>query len=486
MAWTPQHPGGGALTAVALDPLLVVPALVLFAGALTVGIVNWRWSLYGLLCYLPVSGIAILAAYGEREERAAAVLAKDFLFVIPAYVGFAVWAIRSRRNVFFPGAPIALFAALAGVVVVQAFNPALPNRLVGLIGMKIWLLYLPLFLLGYHLVRSRADLSRVLTVMSVLAVVPAAIGITEAALIYGGMEETVYGAYGEAAAAATQNYVAFSLPGGGILRRIPSTFSSFYQYYLFLAAMIAVVYAWWRGALRGPVGSWLGGALWLLMLAAVFLMGVRGAFLFIPLLVGLILVLERGSENRLPLRGWTAVVAGTAVGLAVVAAGVLGIFSHVWETLSGEFGDVVVDSTREAVSATWVGLGSGIDSTGSRYAFGEEEAAPGVDGKFHESWYVKTYLELGILGFAIVVALLGTIAVRSVRAHLRLRSGRLRVVSAAFVALLLWTMIYNVKAQYMDFDPLNVYFWLLAGMIARLPALDDGDEPATAARAGPS
>ena len=472
------------MSTVSLDPWLVVAAAVLGAVALAVGIVNWRWSLYGLLCYLPVSGIAILAAYGDREEHAAAVLAKDFLFVIPAYVGFAVWAIRSRRDVFFPGAPIALFAALAGVVVVQAFNPALPNRLVGMIGMKIWLFYLPLFLLGYHFVRSRVELARVLGLMSILAVVPATIGIVEAAFIYSGMEETVYGAYGEAAAAATQNYVAFSLPGGGTLRRIPSTFSSFYQYYLFLAAMIAVVYAWWRGALRGRLGSWLGGVLWLLMLAAVFLMGARGAFLFIPLLVVLILALDRGSENRLPLRGRAAVLAGAGVGLALVAAGALGIFNHVWETLSGEFGDVIVDSTREAVSETWVGLGSGIDSTGSRYAFGPDDAAPGVDGKFHESWYVKTYLELGILGLAIVLALLGTIAVQSVKVHLRLRNGRLRIVSAAFLALLIWTLIYNAKAQYMDFDPLNVYFWLLAGMLARLPALDD--EPAAASRADPS
>ena len=464
--------------------MLVVPAAVLVAAALAVGVVNWRWSLYGLLCYLPVSGIAILAAHGEGEERAGAVLAKDFLFVIPAYVGFAVWAIRSRRNPFFPGAPIWLFVALAVVVVIQTFNPALPNRLVGVIGMKIWLFYLPLFVLGYHFVRSRAELGRVLGLMSVLAIVPASVGIVEAALIYAGREETVYAAYGDAAAAATQNYVAFQLPGGGLLRRIPSTFSSFYQYYLFLAAMIAVVYAWWRGAVRGRLGGWIGGGLWVLMLAAVFLMGARGAFLFIPLLVLLILVLDRGSENRLALRGRGAVVAAAAVVVAVVTAAVIGIFAHVWETLSGEFGDVIVDSAREAVSATWIGLGSGIDSTGSRYAFGEEEAAPGVDGKFHESWYVKTYLELGVIGLAIVVALLGTIAVRSTKAHLALRNGRLRVISAALLALLLWTLVYNVKAQYMDFDPLNVYFWLLAGMLARFPALDD--EPTEAARAAPT
>ena len=49
---------------------------------------RWRWPLYALLVYLPVSGIAILAAYPGRTDRAVAILAKDFLFVIPAYALF--------------------------------------------------------------------------------------------------------------------------------------------------------------------------------------------------------------------------------------------------------------------------------------------------------------------------------------------------------------------------------------------------------------
>jgi hypothetical protein len=448
---------------------VAIAGLLVVAVGLAVGIANWRWSIYGLLCYLPVSGIAILAAYGDREPHAAAVLAKDFVFVIPAYVGFLVWAWRCRRPIFFPGAPVALFAALAGVVLVQAFNPALPNHLVGVIGIKVWLFYVPLFLLGYHLVRSREEVFRLFGLMSVLALVPALIGILEAALIYGGYDNAVYRMYGDAADAATQNRVQFEIAGGS-LRRIPSTFSSFYQYYLFLASMIAVSYAWWRGAATTRVPGWLRAAVWLLLLTAVFVMGQRGAFVFVPLLVVLLVLLDRRPENRLSLR--RAVPVALVVAAALALAAVLGVVSHTVETLEGEFGDVVVTSAREAVSETWVGLGAGIDSTGSRYAFGEDEAAPGVNGKFHEGWYVKAYLELGVLGLAIVLAFLGTIAVRGIQAHLQLERQKIGVISAAIVSLLIWTLIYNVKAQYMDFDPLNVYFWLLAGILVKLPSLE--------------
>ncbi len=69
---------------------------VAFVLGLAVGLRNWRWSVYALILYIPVSGIAIIAAHGHRFERAEAVLAKDFLFVLPAYLGFLVSYLRGR------------------------------------------------------------------------------------------------------------------------------------------------------------------------------------------------------------------------------------------------------------------------------------------------------------------------------------------------------------------------------------------------------
>ena len=37
-----------------------------FAGFLLIGIHNWRWSVYGLLFYLPYAGIPILAFYPSK------------------------------------------------------------------------------------------------------------------------------------------------------------------------------------------------------------------------------------------------------------------------------------------------------------------------------------------------------------------------------------------------------------------------------------
>jgi len=321
---------------------------------------RWRWPLYALLVYLPVSGVAVLAAYPGRTDRAVAILAKDFVFVIPAYVLFLGFFILRKTRFWFRGAPLVLFGLLALIVVIQAFNPKLPNHLVGLIGIKVWLFYIPLFFLGYHLVQNRQQLFRVLGLMSLVAIVPAVIGLVEVILYYTGHAQTVYDAYGASAKPATQGFTTFVLSNGCTIRRVPSTFSFFYQYYLFGAAMVAVSFAWWRGSRPAGKQLWAGGVVFVLIFVAAMFSGVRLGFVVIPLLVAAIILLALRSANRLP---WMAVAAGVAC-LAIAggtAAGYCGLAAHLTSTTSEETHTLGPKSVSEAVHKTWLGLGAGSD-----------------------------------------------------------------------------------------------------------------------------
>jgi hypothetical protein len=91
---------------------------------------------------------------------------------------------------------------------------------------------------------------------------------------------------------------------------------------------------------------------------------------------------------------------------------------------------------------------------------------------WQESWWVKAVLELGVIGLFLAIVLYGGIAVRAVSGHIRLRDPGFRAVSAGITALLIWTLLYNFKAQYIDFDPLNVYYWFLAGVLMKIFVLD--------------
>src|SRR2546426_10481620 len=77
--------GAAVSSAVALGRGDLVVGAFIAATALVVGLYNWRWSVYGVLAYLPFSGIPIL--FGLPNAALAALL-KDLLFIVPAYVGY--------------------------------------------------------------------------------------------------------------------------------------------------------------------------------------------------------------------------------------------------------------------------------------------------------------------------------------------------------------------------------------------------------------
>ena len=105
---------------------------------------------------------------------------------------------KSRRNVVFPGFPLLAVVLLAGLVVVEIFNPLLRSLLVGLVGAKVWLIYIPMALIGYQLIRSRRDLDYLLNLMCLTAILPAVVGIAEAILYYTGHTHFVHSLYGPA------------------------------------------------------------------------------------------------------------------------------------------------------------------------------------------------------------------------------------------------------------------------------------------------
>jgi hypothetical protein len=445
--------------------------LMVFAGllgGLLFGLADWRRSIYGLLIYLPFSGIPIVLLYPHVIP---ALLAKDLLFIIPAYVGFLAKQIANRRPISYGGAPIWPLTAFAVLVIAQVFNPDLPSRLVGAIGAKVWLFYIPLCFLGYHLVNDRRDLHRLLGVISIVAVLPALIGISEALLIYAGQEDIVYRAYGPAAAATTQNFARFQFAGGGTLLRIPSTFSFGGQYFSFTAVMVAVTYAWWRGALSRTPAAALGMVLWIVLLLAAFLSGARGAFLSIPFLVMLMVFLDRQGK-LVPLRWAVAPVAFLACSTVVMRASTASVLQHTMETLGQEFGDLVLNGFRNAVSLTLFGLGTGINTNAARYAFPQVGQFQFVNGTWYENWYVKVLLELGLPGLILLVVSMATIVIGMFRRHHHLRDTQLRAVSASLLALVVWNLLYSVKGGFIDIDPMNVYFWLFVGVMAKIPVLD--------------
>lgn len=474
--------GAGAILGAGVAVGLAIPlaALLLVGVATYVGLRHWRWSIYGLLAYFPFSGIPFVLLY---PNTAPAGLLKDFLFVLPAYAGFFGTAIVKRQRITYPGLPLVTGGLFAAMVCVQAFNPSVPSPLAAAVGVKVWLLYMPMMVLGYHLVDNRRDLGRLLGLLSVTAIIPAAIGIVEAGLIYSGQAATVNAFYGDAAATVTQGFGVLSV-GGADIQRVASTFPFAAQYLVFLTVMVAVTLAWWRGGFERIQGGdtavaqkGLAALLCLLMVVAAFLSGSRGAFVLVPLILVLALVLERRRGIG---RGFAVVgvVAAMLVAISVFGASSSGFVKSLSQHTSDQFSLIFTSGVEESLQTTTTGLGTGSDTNAARYVLSDPSTTlTTVGGVRQESWYVKALVELGVLGLILLVTLLCVVFWGALRGHFQIRDSGLRSVSAALLALLVVHVLYNVKGQYPDIDPLNVYLWLFLGLLARVAALDRTRSP---------
>src|SRR5258708_30830609 len=65
------------------------------------------------------------------------------------------------------------------LVLLEAFNPHVLNWKVAAIGVKVWLFYLPLVIVGYYWLETQNDLLKVLRLILVLAWIPATVGFIE-------------------------------------------------------------------------------------------------------------------------------------------------------------------------------------------------------------------------------------------------------------------------------------------------------------------
>ncbi len=135
---------------------------------------RWRWGILAVLVYVTVEGLVGNLLYPETYP----VLLKDGL-IAGAYVGFGTSLLVQQERWMVPKWVVYPYVALVALCVVETFNPRGYDPLVALVGFRVLVFYVPLFVLGFHLVRSGLETDR-LAVFLILASIPiTAFGIAE-------------------------------------------------------------------------------------------------------------------------------------------------------------------------------------------------------------------------------------------------------------------------------------------------------------------
>jgi hypothetical protein len=421
---------------------------------------DWRWGIWGMIAYLPFVGVPEIITYPNTTLP---VLAKDILFVAPCYMSLGARLLTRRLRIHSNGLPWQLFLLFGALNVVELFNPSLSSKYVGLIGIKIWLLYIPLAFIVPLVIDSIKSLRTLLRAFVYLSAVPAALGLVEFLLIHAGKTDIVYRWYGKAASAMFYKGY-FKLGGQAFLTRIPSTFPSPAQYEYFLLTSVACGFA----LLALERESKRVGLTWAIIGAdciAALTSGERGAFIYVLFLLALTALWTGGVKGLL--RMIPTAVGSLGATVLLFGGAAAGLYSLISQVTVAYGQQIFTQQITQALQTAVLGLGPGMDSQAAGHYGGESASFAWLA----EGWWSRVIYELGLPGLALIAGIWLVIVWRGWMIWRCLQDRALARVAACLVVYVIVMLYVSLKSTPLDQDPSNVYIWLVVGLLPCLPGI---------------
>ncbi len=456
-----------------------------FAGALILAAsFKYPWqALYGFLIYLPLGGTITYAIGGGNNPLLQ--LAKD-AFYIPAVIAVYQTCKAKRLPFILPvnlKTPLMFLLGYCLLVLLfvngaqQFSSKGEKPFFMGILGLKVFLGYLPLIPCGYYVMKKKADFYLIMRITTTLAIVCCSLGFLQYMFLKTGRCQ---GTVGEGAALFKASVESRCLVGGSLLYspeqgviRLPGTFVAPWQWgwYVISCAFFTFATAFSDRKFVWRIAGMLGMAMTLLMAV---LSGQRIALIIVPIVI-IALLFVTGQVANLK-RFLPIAIAMGILGVGAMAAFPdivnerIASFSSRWEAspptdfIADQFGFV-----GDLAGIFGRGLGR---ATNSARTFGET--------KLIETYYPKLLYEIGPIGVLLFLVLVTTLTVSTFKAYRKVKDKNLRASGAA-----LWTFIlfisYNTYYYPLDVDPVAVYYWFMAGMILKLPDFDQEVEEEEAA-----
>jgi hypothetical protein len=442
-----------------------------------------RQALFAFLIYMPFGG-TITYYIGNSPVLQ---LAKD-AFYIPALIAF--WQSCRQKNLpLIPNkaikTPLFILLGLCLLTLIfinggQQFNPpplrpfqTPPNEMplaMGILGLKVFLGYVPLIGCAYYLIRDKKDFLFLSRLQIVLILTCCALGFIQYLLLLTGVCEGTRNATGNDLFRATLEarcYFGGSLlysPSQGVIR-LPGTFVAPWQWAWFLISSTFFAFA---------TGFTDPSLLWRLLglgsLVSVFInsviSGQRIALALVPVCFVILLLLTgqvRNLQRFIPIGVGLALILGIAmISNPEVVQERTDSFISRWEASPPE--EFIVQQFEENWKNVASPIGSGLGrATNSARALGST--------KLVETYYPKVLWEVGILGVLGFLGLVTTLTISAFKTYRSIKNRNFRTYGAAMWVFILF-ISYNTYYYPLDVDPVAVYYWFFAGVLFKLPVLE--------------
>lgn len=471
----------GVLLAIPLAVAINPKIGVMMIGAIPIARLSLKYprqAIWAFLIYTPFSGTVTYALGGSAILQ----LAKDG-FYLPGLYGFYQEARRKHLPLIVHKSLTFPLYALVGITLLtlfavnlpQQFNPPFPDDkapfLLGLLGIKVFLGYIPLAFITFYLTKGLKELLIITRLHTILAVTCCFLGFVQYMMLATGRCEGTDHLTGQDLFRATTDARCFV--GGSLLWspsqnmiRLPGTFVAPWQWAWFLIANAFLTFA---TAFNDPSPLWriigLGGMAGVFVNAVIS--GQRIALALVPVVTIMLLVLTGQVTN---LKRFIPIM----LGLAILIVGGFTLFPDViqeridsfvsrWSASpADDFIGHQIEFVTKELKKSPLGLGVG-RGTNSARIFGRTQLI--------ETWFPKVAWEVGFLGLLSFLGFVTAITITTFRAYRSIKDKNLRGMAASYWVFILF-ISYQTYYYPLDVDPVAVYYWVWTGVTLRLPHID--------------
>ncbi|ESA34145.1 hypothetical protein N836_18020 [Leptolyngbya sp. Heron Island J] len=466
----------GLLLGLIVEPTLGVAATASLL-CLSLSFKYQRYALYAFIIYIPFSGTVTYMLGGNALLQ----LAKD-AFYIPALIGVIQMCRRKRQPILLPEALKVPLVLVLAIVILNLLLINLPQQLqagggeqpflMGILGIKILLGYLPVITCIYYLMRTSEDLYFLLRIQAVLVIVACALGFAQYLMLKTGVCAGTEGTGAQGVDLFKASLQSRCFVGGSLLYspsqgqiRLPGTFVAPWQWGWFLISSAFFSFGTAFND-RSPFWRLVG----IVSLVVIFVMAVvsgqRIALMLVPIVVGGLSILTGQVAN---LKRFVPV--GVVLGLILVGLTIrnpallqerIDSFEARWNASPPQ--EFVVQQFTEVLDAQNGILGNGVArATNGARLFGRVRLV--------ETYHPKLLYELGPLGLLFVLVLYTALTIATFKAYRKTRDKNLRGYAASMWVFVLFISFFPYYYP-LDVDPVSVYYWLAAGIALKIPTLD--------------
>jgi hypothetical protein len=432
-----------------LGAVLLVLVIVLGASQ------NWKLSIKTILVLVVVEGA--LRRWVFPDARDLIYFLKD-LILIGSYLGFA-----SQPRPFLDRFPLIKELTLVITVLcgLQAFNPSLGSPIVGLIGIRAYLLYIPLIWVVPHLFASGEELRNFLRRYLIILIPVCILGIFQ----YFAPPDSIINVYSSDGAAANASV--------GEFVRITGTFPYLVghtSYLAFCFSLLVVLIA------REQIFRWqlIYGIELILVAANSFMSGSRQIIIYESLFITLYLLLLVFTSSRnafSSIKRLSVIMVVTAIATIVYFQPAIQAFSD-RATGSDSTEQRIIESFTQVFdygAISLEGYGTGATQASISTLRRLLSLPTGAELPPHEGETGRVMIEIGLLGFILWYGLRIVILVSLYSTFSRLRNPFYKELS---LAVFLFHLI-NITGQLITNPTMLVYFWFLGGFVYLLPVLEE-------------